>query len=243
MNYTLRNLMIAAVLGIVGIVLTTSYIKAQKAELSRGKQEVKVWVAKKDIPAGTQASALEDGGYLEEGEMLREDAPPQTVHNIKDVKKLSLNETIFAGEVLTAHKFETTSGLNPTEQIKGTERLISVPIPPSGAVAGLVKPGDHVDIIASANGQSAVTWVVARDVLVLQTPTSLLPKGSEVDPVAMKAGDDPQLYVFQISDKVVQDTLWSEASSGDSGLRMSIRPSDAAQDTKLRPQATFPDAN
>src|SRR5690349_17730923 len=56
MSYTLRNLLIAAVLGLLGILLTTSYIRSQRQQLEHGKQDVLVIVAKKDIPAGTKAS-------------------------------------------------------------------------------------------------------------------------------------------------------------------------------------------
>jgi Flp pilus assembly protein CpaB len=254
MSYTLRNLLIAAALGLLGILLTTSYIVNQKQRLERGKQDVLVIIAKKDIPAGTEASTLDDGGFIEESRVLREDVPPQAIGSIKDVKKLALYETVYKGEVLTAHKFEATSSLNPAEQIKGNERLLSVEVPPNGRVADFIKPGDKVDIVASgkyrivdvnpknkSTDQVNCTFLVGRDVLVNQTPTSLAPKGGEKVPAqALKAGDDPALYVIQASDETMQNILWAQSTAIESELMFMLRPGDGSQETKLPPLCTLP---
>ena len=53
MNYTLRNLVVASLLMLLGIVAVISFIRGERQDLSRGKQEVQVFVAAKDIPAST----------------------------------------------------------------------------------------------------------------------------------------------------------------------------------------------
>lgn len=245
MSYTLRNLMIAAALGFVGILLTTSYIKGQRAELSRGKQEVKVLIAKKDIPAGTSAKTLSDGGYVDVTTVLREDAPPQALHDVKDVAKLTLSETVYEGEYITAHKFEVTSGLNPTEQIKGTERFMAVALNAVSSTNGLIKPGDHIDIMRGGGGDEAVaSYVVARDVIVSQTPKSMLPAGSEPSTEPLKVKADPEIYVLQVSDKVALDIVSSSIGTEvNAGLWALLRPSDGAQESKLPPRSGYPNVN
>jgi Flp pilus assembly protein CpaB len=260
MSQTLRNLLIAAVLALVGIVLTTSYIRDQKRDLSRGKQEIVVLVAKKDIPAGTRADKLEEGGYLERKDFLREDRPPRSLSNIKDMDKSLTNQTIYSGEALSANQFGDKNTLNPADSIKGSERLVSVAITPSGTVSELIKPEDRVDIMASGTvklteaqqekmgfGEAEVncTWVAARDVTVIQTPDSLAQEAAGEDAAAATAAtsatDDAQLYVIKGSDKTVQSLLYSHAGSDDTKLVFNLRPSNGDTETALPPLCSLPD--
>jgi len=257
MSYTVRNLAIAAALAFVGLVLATSYISGQRNKITAGQRMTTVLVAKKDIPAGTAASELEDSGYVESQKYKRDDVAPQVLHDLKGLSKLKTNSTVYAGEQLTAHKFETTSSLNPAAQIKGTERWVAVPIGPSGRISQYVHPGDHVDILASgdlkpAGGNSeavSTTWIVARNVLVVQTPESQLPDGSSSSTSGPpKPGSENALYVLQVSDAVAQNILWSNNTSSTKvndagGLQFLLRPSDGDQETKLPAETDLPNAS
>lgn len=242
MSYTLRNLLIAVALGFVGIMLTTSYITKQRAELSRGQDEVKLLVATKDIPAGTKGSTLQDGGYVEFATVLREDAPPQPVSDVKDVAKLSLQDAVYEGEYLTGHKFDRESQLNPTEQIKGTDRMMSLPLNAPQQLAGMIKPGDHVDIWASDGKR---TWIAARDVVIIQTPESLAPQGEEAAPAApAKATGEALLFILQVPDKVVHDLMFSyHAADGETKLWPALRPSEGDTESELPPLTDLPDVS
>jgi pilus assembly protein CpaB len=242
MNYTLRNLLIASALMLVGILAITSFLRAERQELSRGKQEVQVLVAAKDIPAGTSAKELESGGYLETTELLIEDSPDGAVgkvESLKDGKKwLTSDETIYSGEVLTSRAFDKSTGLAPTHQIKGNERLYAVPIQASSDAAGLIKPGDFVDVHAGIkldSGQQTAGTLVARDVEVIETPESLTPKGIEVTEEAPSAEGDTKLYVFTTTDEEWQQIMWALGNSDDYGLMLALRPSNGDTETKLPP--------
>lgn len=242
MNYTLRNLLVASALMLVGILAITSFLRAERQELSRGKQEVQVFVAAKDIPAGTSAKELESGGYLETTELLVEDAPASAIGKMSslkvDTKWLTSNETIYKGEVLTTRAFDKSTGLAPTHQIKGNERLYAVPIKASSDTAGLIKPGDHVDIHAGIKlpaGQQTAATVVARDVEVIETPESLRPKSVEVAEEAPDAEGDTKLYVFKTTDEEWQHVLWALGNSDNYGLMLALRPSNGDTESKLPP--------
>jgi Flp pilus assembly protein CpaB len=247
MNYTLRNLLVAAALMLIGILAVVSFLRAERAELSRGKQEVQVLVAAKDIPAGTTAKELEAGGYVEVTEVLREDAPASAIGKMSslkvDGKWLTSNETVYQGEILTTRAFDDTQGLAPTHQIKGNERLFATPVQAAWDTAGLIKPGDHVDImVASGDG---FTWVVARDVEVIETPTSLRPEGSEVAEEAPDAEGDTKLYVFKATDREMADIKFALSNDNGDGLMLALRPSNGDTETNIRPilpQVKFPDA-
>lgn len=242
MNYTLRNLLVASALMLVGILAITSFLRAERQELSRGKQEVQVFVAAKDIPAGTSAKELESGGYLETTELLIEDAPASAIGKMSSLKAdkqwLTSNETIYKGEVITTRAFDTSTGLAPTHQIKGNERLYAVPIQASSDAAGLIKPGDRVDVHAGIKletGQAIAATLVARDVEVIETPTTLRPKGVEVTEEAPDAEGETKLYVFKTTDEEWQHVMWALGNSDDFGLMLALRPSNGDTESKLPP--------
>ncbi len=248
MNQTARNLIIAIVLGVVGIVLMGSYLNRQKAKIVKGQEQVKVLVAKKDIPAGTSASKLDEGGYVETAEVNRDSLPPQALSKLSDVKKLSVNVPIYAGDYITRTKFERAAGLNPTDQISGTKRLISIPISPAGSVARMIKPGDRVDILASGDVkrmdgteevEDVTTWWAAKNVVVRQTPESMQPEGAETEPVEVK--DDDGIYVLEVTDEVAQDLYFSLAKADKPGLIMVLRPGSGDEEEAAGPLFSIPE--
>jgi len=240
MNYTLRNLLVAATLMMVGVFLVTSFIRGERRDLSRGKQEVQVFVAAKDIPAGTSAAELEDGGFIESKDVLREDAAPQAVGKLASIDKLVSNETIYKGETVSYTAFDKTAGLKPTAQIKGNERLLSIPIKSSNDVAGLVRPGDHVDLFASfgassSEGQIVQSNIVARNVEIIETPESLAPKEEPTKATAPDAEGDDKLYVIKATDREAADILFGQSASDVFKISMLLRPANGDSQLDIPP--------
>lgn len=240
MNYTIRNLLVASALMLLGILAVTSFIRSERQELSRGKQEVQVFVAAKDIPAGTDSKELEAGGYLETTEVLREDAPPNAVGKMSTIKGLVSNETVYKGEIVSYTAFDKTAGLKPTAQIKGNERLYAVPIAAASDAAGLIRAGDHVDISAAlqtegGSGGAALAAVIARDVEVIETPETLQPEGVEVEASAPEADGETKLYVFKTTDREWMNIKFALANADEHGLMLALRPSNGDTETKIDP--------
>lgn len=238
MNNSVRNLLIASALMLLGIVAVTSFIRNERAQLSSDKQEVTVFRAAKDIPAGTAAKELEAGGYLETTEVLNEDAPPTAVGKMSTLKGLVSNEPVYRGEIVTLSAFDKTAGLKPTSAIKGNERLYAVPIQAASDAAGLVRAGDHVDIMASMETEGdggKVTSVIARDVEVMETPETLRPEGIEATEEAPAADGDTKLYVLKTTDEEWSDIMFGLANADDYGLILAVRPSNGATETNITP--------
>lgn len=242
MNYTVRNLLVASALMLLGILAVTSFIRSERQELSRGKQEVQVLVATKDIPPGTSAKELEAGGYVETMDVLREDAPARAIGKLSSLKVegkwLTSNETVYTGEILSTRAFDSTSGLAPTHQIRGNERLFAVPVPSSSDAAGLVRQGDHVDIMAAIRvegGNQVMATVIARDIEIVETPQSLTPKGVEVEAAAPSADGDTKLYVLKATDTEMANIKYALANADDDGLMFSLRPSTGDTESKIPP--------
>ena len=240
MNYTVRNLLIASALMLVGILAVTSYIRGERQSLSRGKQEITVYVAAKDIPPGTPKKDLESGGYLDTIDVLREDAPPNAIGKLSDIAKSDVvNETVYQGEMLSLNAFDKTAGLNPTAQIKGNERLFTVPILAANDVAGMIRPGDSIDITATLGGGGGSdikkNVVLARDIEVIETPESLRPDGVEATDDAPDAEGATKLYVLKATDKEARNIQFGLSMSDEHQLFMWLRPSNGDTDSNLRP--------
>ncbi len=233
MNYTLRNLLVASLLMLLGIVAVISFIRGERQDLSRGKQEVQVFVAAKDIPAGTPADELETGGFLETKDVLREDAPPQAVGKMETIEGLVSNETVYKGEIVNYTAFDKTAGLKPTAQIKGNERLFSLPIRSSSDAAGLIRAGDRVDIFAAVD--AGLTYVAARDVEIIETPETLTPESVEYEETAPEANGDTKLYVVKTTDREQANIVFALANANEFGLIMSLRPASGDAESKIAP--------
>jgi len=235
MNYTLRNLLVAAVLMLVGVLTVTSFIRSERKDLARGKQEVEVFIAAKDVPEGTPANELDADGLLERKTVLREDAPPNAVDSLKELGTLVSNQPIYAGEYVSLTAFDKTAGLKPTAQIKGNERLFTVPIQAASDVAGLIRPGDHVDLVATLPlGTNYFRHtVLARDVEVIETPTSLQPENQDVEEVAPEAEGDTKLYVFKATDREAQNVQFGLSTADQYGIFMLLRPANGSTESAL----------
>lgn len=242
MSYTVRNLVIAAALAVVGMVLMGTYLKGERARIERGNTYVKVLIADKDIPAGTSVQSMQSGDYVRLERVLREDAQPQALRTLSDVKGLSVSRTVFTGDQVTARSFEKNSGLKLADQIRGTERQLAIPVGAFQSVANNLKPGDRVDVWASTTGgdNGVVTWVAARNVEIVETPASRRPEGEEVASEPVDAGAEPQLYTVQVTDRVAMDLIASFSAANEVKFYMGLRPGDGAQETKLKPMVGVP---
>ncbi len=238
MNYTLRNLVVASMLMLLGIVAVISFIRSEQRSLERGKEQVQVLVAAKAIPAGTPADELEAGGYLDTKDVLVEDKPPFAVGKVSSIEGLVSNEDIVEGDYVTESAFNKTTGLKPAARVKGNERLFSVPIQSTSDVAGQIRARDRVDILAGLNTGSSnqvLMTVVARDVEVMDTPASLTPDSVEVKDEAPQAEGDTKLYVLKATDREWMNIQFAMANSDDYGLIFGLRPASGDAESKLPP--------
>ena len=175
----------ALVSGIAAALLTRFYLVGKDAEITRMKQEFRrkygemdVLCFKRDVPAGVELSR----------ENLGEKTVPQTglgTHALTrdDLPAILGRHTTTArreGDVLFWSDIEggspAASGL--AADIKRTMRAISINASGAAAVSGMVRPGDHVDVIGTfvfpdddgkTSRERMVTYTVLQNVLVLAT--------------------------------------------------------------------------
>jgi len=193
------TLILALLLGLLAAVLIAVYLSSAGNESSTGAStvaSVPVVVAARDIAAGTR---------IEAG-MVSVKPVPTDVVILKGFKKseevvgkvASINilsgeqivsdrvvATSEAGQVLEAAALAETVPLakeaTPCKTGNCGLRAVSVSVAPATAAAGLIRPGDRVDVIAAFEDGSAVTVVTDVEVLALDQDFKRVVSGESKD--------------------------------------------------------------
>ena len=180
-------LIISLVAGLIAAILTRAYltvmeseIKAEKARLQKKYGVIEVLAFAHDVPSGS-VLAKADFGRLKVPEMgLRGQAVMKTDLELVVGRKLlngyKANEVLFWSDVEGGDPH--AKGLSA--DVKRQMRAMSINVNGAASVSGMVKPNDHVDVIASyatpkvaEDGHTMIqelsTRTILQNVLVLAT--------------------------------------------------------------------------
>jgi Flp pilus assembly protein CpaB len=180
MSYRLRNIAVAVGLALVAALLTTFYVANYKRHVRQSESTVPVYVAKSDIPQGTPGAELISRGLITTADVVQRTVVPGAIANPSDVTALLSTQEIYAGEQITLRRFATHAEQGIRAQLHGALRALSLSGTTDQVLAGTLRDGDHVDLLANIKTGSCVTCFavrdVARNVLVLKAPDSTGPK-------------------------------------------------------------------
>ena len=145
--------LIAVVFALVAGLATYMFANnLNKKATIKDRETVNVVVALKDIPKNTMIAEdmlTTDSGYFTVKSFIKEDATPEYISKIEDVKELVTNVDIFAGEQLSTHRFvsadDDTVGLS--FKLDSGKVAYSFQASNTNGVDGFINPGDTVDII------------------------------------------------------------------------------------------------
>lgn len=181
-NYRIRNSLFAGGLAIVGALLVFVYVSTYRKHVQTGANLVSVYVAKQDIQAGTDASTAI--GTLRKETVLRRNVVRGAIAKPNQIAGLVASQPILAGEQVTVRQFAPIAQQGVLANISGNLRAMQLPGDGNQLLAGTVKAGDHVDVIANiryslrssssagSNISLVATRVILRNLLVLEAPTS-----------------------------------------------------------------------
>jgi Flp pilus assembly protein CpaB len=177
-RYRVRNTLVAGGLAVVGALLVVAYVSSYRNSVTRGAGLVAVYVAARDIPEGTAGATATGGGYLKRETVLRRNIVSGAISNPSQIADLAAAQTIFAGEQLTVKQFHSLAQQGTLAEISGNLRAITIPGNNSQVLAGVVKTGNRVDVLANLKysvkgGQpESVTRIILRNLLVLTAPSN-----------------------------------------------------------------------
>jgi Flp pilus assembly protein CpaB len=228
MTYRVRNIGIAVALAAVAALLTSFYVTNYKRHVQRGEDHVTVLVAKHDIPAGTAGSDV--AGALSATQVPRRSVVPGAISSPDEVKDKVVSQTVFAGEQVTTNRFSSVAETGVQGQLKGTMRALQVQGDGNQTLAGTLKDGDHIDVLATFNykwvdfhgGQSqasdtlTASRVVLRDIKVLKAPA-----GPAAGSKLTGAVDQKFPVLLAVTDSQAQKLLFIVGNSSTSDSRVS----------------------
>ena len=246
-----KIVLIASILvGLVAAVLTRTYLTAKDAEYATLKERfrrthktMEVLCFSKSVPGGTvlQRSDLGIKTVPETG--LRGQALQE--HDLQSVlgRKIVLGHRI--GDVLFWSDIE---GGNPVSgglasDIRKTMRAVSINASGASSVSGMVRPNDHVDVIATfsfpdekTNGRemSLVTCTILQNVLVLATGKETS-KG--IGRSAPGAGGNYSTVTLEVTPREAEMLVFAEQIKG--RLSLSLRNRNDTSYEKELPSVDF----
>src|SRR5919202_4124823 len=174
MTYRARNIVLAVALAVVAALLTGFYVTNYKRTVQHGEHRVSVYVAAKDIPAGTSGADVASGGYLKKIEVPRRAVVPGAISKPDQIAKQVAKDQVNAGEQVSTRRFTTKENAGVRAKLQGTERAIEINGTPRQLMAGTLREGDKVDLVAYFGEFSRV---VLRDLYVLEAPEGTTASG------------------------------------------------------------------
>src|SRR5919109_872301 len=218
MTYRIRNIGIAVALAIVAGLLTTFYVTNYKRNVQQGEENVAVYVASKDIAIGK---------LLKVEHVPRRSVVPGAISQPNQIDSLVAVEPIYAGEQISTRRFRAAEEQGVRAQLKGNLRAVQISGTEHQLLAGTLKAGDRVDVVASLelpnSNDRRASRVVLRDIPVLQAPNT--------SRLQSKIGSDPQQpfsAMFQVTDAQAQKFFFV-VTDGDWTLQ--LRPVTDAADS------------
>ena len=162
-----KLLLIAAALGLLAAVLTYTYIRSMETDSVQQVKEVGVVVAMADIPSGTTVSA----NMVRLAQIAQTALHPEAAITTSEVIGRITKTPIVQGEQILRNRL-LPAGVRPSLSfaIPSGKRAVSVAVNEVVGVAGFVKPGDRVDILATIEDpdlEDTVTSTVLQDVEIL----------------------------------------------------------------------------
>lgn len=163
---------VAVVLGIVAVLMTSVYLDRQRKVIFRGTTPVKVVVAKKELKPGTplDRNSIDffdvPEKYVRTGAITPKDL--DLVMGQKVANSLRAGDPILFTDLGQAGK--GTERLRLQDVVKPGERALSMPVDERSSVSGLIRPGDHVDILGTftdPHKKERTTVTVLQNVTVL----------------------------------------------------------------------------
>jgi pilus assembly protein CpaB len=228
----IASLLVAA----LGTALVWLYVQGADRRAEGRYEFVKVWVARQDIPSGTDSATLRT--KVEQRDFFVVSKPDGAVTNLEDVNKKVVRGTIHAGEPLVAAQFGTTA--DSPDLIGQDPKLmaISVQLADPNRVAGFLRPGSKVAVflidpsyVAAAEGQHRVRMIIPT-VTVLTTgstqtvaqPTDKAASGAAeqvstaIVTLQVSQDDATKLMLGQKSGDLYFTLLGGSATAKDGGL-------------------------
>jgi Flp pilus assembly protein CpaB len=226
MTYRVRNITIAIALALVAAGLTMFYVTNYQRNVRKDETNVQVFVAKVDIPAGLSGADVASRGLMSKSDVVRRAVVPGAISNPAQLATLVSTEPIYAGEQVSTRRFSSPSQQGIRAQLTGVQRAISIAGNKNQLLAGTLKAGDKIDLVATfAVSSINVTRIVLRNIEVLRAPSGA--QGEAASKISSDAtGFD---VILRVTDTQVQKLHWVYVAA--EAWHFELRPGTEAADS------------
>lgn len=226
-TYDIRTFLLPGVLALAAAALTLFYIAHSRSKPAQAVQTAgaAVYVATSDIAAGTAGADVAHSlrlvhvpaAQVVDGAVT---TPAQLAGRVATA-------TTFTGQQVTLRSFAGAAAQGTAGQLTGDDRAVALAGDATQVLAGTVKTGDRVDVIASVkspDGQATYGRTVARNLLVLSAPSA--PGSSGI------SGSSTQTYTATLRATDAQaQTVFYVTKNGDWALE--LRPAPNSKNSSL----------
>jgi Flp pilus assembly protein CpaB len=173
-TYRLRNIILAVALAALAAALTSFYVSNFKKSVRDGEENVTVFVASRDIPAGTSGSKA--ASLLTATQVERKNMVTGAITSRDQVASLIVTDRIFKDEQAIVRRFKPMEQAGIKAELKANVRAVQISGDAHQLLAGTGKKGDRVDLLGNykvreGEGEERhYARTVLRDVLVLRAP-------------------------------------------------------------------------
>ncbi|MFC1517013.1 Flp pilus assembly protein CpaB [Candidatus Margulisiibacteriota bacterium] len=163
-NVNKRMLIISLIFGIVTFVFTTMYLGKVAKETKHASELLSIIVAKVNIPPRSVITKE----MLESKPLPRKYVLPGAISKLENaVGKISTTPIIPGEQVLSNKLAVRGRSLGLSFIIPKNKRAVSVEVDASASIAGLIKPGDMVDVLCTLGGNIDRTVTLLQNVPIL----------------------------------------------------------------------------
>lgn len=152
----------AVVLGAIAAFATFAYLDGVRREAEAGSRMTEVLVANSDIAQGISADDMLAAGVVDRKQIPQRYVPAGAISSVRTVTDQILAVPLSRGEILTTGRFQYPSAAGLAFNVPKDYVAVTIPADDSRAVAGLVKPGDRVAVIATVEGKGAQAGDMTR---------------------------------------------------------------------------------
>lgn len=181
-----KVLLLSLLLALVGLMLVYAYINKKEKALIGSATPIKVIVAAKDLPVDTRI----DESVLEIVEVPKKYVQPGAVSDVDSIFDRVLSVPALRGTQILESMFKPATTESLAQKVPSGLRGISIAANQVSAVAGLIDPGDYVDIYLTVETgtydtegrmtpQDIVTKRILENVLVLANNQTLSKEDNE----------------------------------------------------------------
>jgi Flp pilus assembly protein CpaB len=235
MNYRVKNIGIAVALAALAAILTSVYVVNYKRHVQNGEDKIPVYVAAKDIPAGTSGAEVVDQHMLKKVTVPKKAIVAGAISSPEQLSQYIATQDVYEGEQVSTRRFAPPKEQGIRAQIKGIQRAYQVEGDRHQLMAGTLKAGDHVDVVASwgiKSGGSQEDTMVSR--VVIRNLLVLTPAEEDSGSSAVTSSSQSSAFVqLRMNDWQTKKMLWIQKNSANNGegWHLALRPPNGSLDS------------